>query len=555
MKSIKDHIFQYTYQHTWLLLIVLFLSSGSMMVWYMEKQQSSLVEAISIKNAELYLGAITEFRTLYTSEVVNNLKESNISIVHDYRKRAKAIPLPATLSMLLAQRIGLRSAGTTVRLYSPYPFPWRKSDSGLQGDFGKAAWDFFKKSPELAYFSFDVIGKSRVLRYAVADQMRPDCVECHNSHQDTPKSGWKVGDVRGILEVTLPIGEFQQQAQANLEGFIWLIIAASLVGLFTLMLLIGRLKFNYQQSQNKLNIEIEQGKLAQIKMLEFNEDLHKALTKLEHTQESLVEKDTMAALGGMVAGIAHEINTPIGICVTAASVLEEQTQDVIALTGEGKLTRSKLESYTKTALDSGKIMNHNLQRACELIDSFKQVAVDQTSHERRIFNVHTYLAAIVNSLKPQTKRCVKDIDIDCSDTLVIDSFPGAISQVITNLVTNSVKYGFEGTTQGVISIKVTVTEDCLHITYQDNGKGIAEHLHKKIFEPFYTTGRNSGGSGLGLHIIYNIIGQLFKGKIICHPCQGKGITFEITLPFNESLMLNATTEQSTSVKKGINDSH
>ena len=111
--------------------------------------------------------------------------------------------------------------------------------------------------------------------------------------------------------------------------------------------------------------------------------------------------------------------------------------------------------------------------------------------------------------------------------------------MITNLITNSVKYGFDGITNGVISIKVEVSADYMTIRYQDDGKGIPEKLHKKIFEPFYTTGRDSGGSGLGLHIIYNIIFQLFKGTIICHDCQGNGVVFEIMLPFNESLKLTA----------------
>ena len=539
MKSFKERGFQFIYNNTWLLLILLFISSSSIIVWYMAKQQSALVESISIKNAQLYLGAITEFRTIYTSEVVNRLKTSNISIVHDYHGRADAIPLPATLSMLLAKRIGQRNVGTKVRLYSPFPFPWRKADSGLQDDFGQSAWEFFQKYPDSPYFSFDVIGESRVLRYAVADQMRPDCVECHNSHPDTPKSDWKIGDVRGILDVTLPIGEFEQQAQANLMGFTWLILGASLVGLFTLLLLIGRLKFNYQQSQEKLNIEIGQGKLAQIKMLEFNEELQHTLLELKHTQDSLVEQETMAALGSMVAGVAHEINTPIGICVTAASIFEEETQDIILQAEKGKLSKLVFESYTKKSLDSVQIMAYNLQRACDLIDNFKQVAVDQTSHERRIFNVNTYLKAIVNSLTPQTQGQVKHVLIDCSEVLELDSFPGALSQVITNLITNSVKYGFDGITNGVISIKVEVSADYMTIRYQDDGKGIPEKLHKKIFEPFYTTGRDSGGSGLGLHIIYNIIVQLFKGTIICHDCQGNGVVFEIMLPFNESLKLTA----------------
>ncbi len=542
MKSYKERIFKYTYNHTRLLLVLLFISSGTMIVWYMEKQQNSLVESISIKNAELYLDAVSEFRTLYTSEVVNKLKNSNVPITHNYHERADAIPLPATLSMLLAQRIGQRSSGTKVRLYSPFPFPWRKEDRGLQDNFSQSAWKFFQKTPESAYFSFDIIGDSRVLRYAVADQMRADCVECHNNHQDTPKTDWKTGDVRGILEVSLPIGDFQQQAKENLKGFIWLIIGVSFSGLLTLLLLIGRLKFNYQQSQDKLNIEIEQGKLVQIKVLEANEDLQHTLIKLRQTQESLVEKETMAALGSMVAGIAHEINTPIGICVTASSVLEEETQDIIAHTKKGKLTRLMLESYTKTSLDSGKIITHNLQRACELVESFKQVAVDQTSHERRIFNINAYLKAIVNSLRPQTKRHVKEVIIDCPEALTIDSFPGALSQVITNLITNSVKYGFDGITDGIISIKVTEEADYLTIHYQDDGKGIAEDLHKKIFEPFYTTGRNSGGSGLGLHIIYNIIGQLFKGTIVCHDGKGDGVIFEIRLPFNESLEIKTSEE-------------
>jgi len=530
-----DNALKIIYRYTTLLLLLLFAVGGISIFWYMERQQTELVKTLTLNNAQLYSEAITEFRTLYSSEVVARVREQGILVTHDYAQRPGAIPLPATLSIILGQRIGQHGSGADLKLYSPYPYPWRQLTGGLRSEFARTAWSHFQQHPSVPFYQFESSDNGQVLRFAVADIMRASCVGCHNQHQDTPKSDWQVGDVRGVLEVVWPIKNVTQQTSANLDELFWLISGISVVGLLMLLLLIGRLNFNYTQSQRKLKSEIEQGQLAQVELMEFNEDLKNTLDTVQQMQTSMIEAETMAALGGMVAGIAHEINTPLGISITANSLLKDHIHKLLACYRQGNLTKSLFESYQQDTLESTTIMASNLDRAAELIKSFKQVAVDQTSHERRIFNLNDYLNDIVLAMKPQFKHTSHKIELDCPPTLIIDSYPGSISQIITNLINNSLKHGFDQIENGVISCTARLTPTELVFCYEDNGKGIPEAFLRKIYEPFFTTERQVGGSGLGMHLVYNIVTQLFKGNITCQSEEGQGVKFTVSLPLGETL--------------------
>ncbi len=263
---------------------------------------------------------------------------------------------------------------------------------------------------------------------------------------------------------------------------------------------------------------------------ERTKELKKSLENLKRTQDCLIQSEKMAALGGLVAGVAHEINTPVGIGVTAASHLEAKTQKFVEVYKAGRLSRGDFESYINIAMQSSNMILANMNRAADLIQSFKQVAVDQSSEERRSFKIKEYVNEILASLHPQFKKTPYEITVNCPDDFAVNSFPGAFSQILTNLLMNSLKHGFERLDKGTISIEILrVTED-VKITYQDSGRGMSEENLKKIFDPFFTTKRGQGGSGLGMPIVYNLITQTLGGTIQCSSTFGKGAQFKLKFP-------------------------
>ena len=261
-----------------------------------------------------------------------------------------------------------------------------------------------------------------------------------------------------------------------------------------------------------------------------NHDLSQALDRLTLTQSQLVESEKMAALGGMVAGIAHEINTPIGIGVTATTSLDDESRRLETLAASGRMTRSDLAAYVQVSRDCSRLILSNLNRASDLIQSFKQVAVDQSSERRRQFYVKGYLEEILQSLYPRLKKTTHTVSIFGDETLLLDSYPGALAQIVTNLVTNSLVHAYEPGHGGTITIRAEAVDGGVRLTYSDDGKGVpARHLDK-IFDPFFTTKRGQGGSGLGLNIVYNLVTQRLKGQIRCESQEGAGTTFVVDIP-------------------------
>lgn len=271
-----------------------------------------------------------------------------------------------------------------------------------------------------------------------------------------------------------------------------------------------------------------------------NQELANTLEQLKTTQAQLIELEKMAALGSLVAGVAHEINTPLGSGIMAASILANETQSFLASYEQGHLKKSDLKIYLDIAIESSDLIVSNLNRAGELVQSFKQVAVDQTSLEKRIFNVKKYLEEIAISLDPQLRLTKHTLTINGDDTITIDSYPGAFSQIVTNLVMNSIAHAYPPEAQGHLCLDLMRHQDKAIIQYADDGCGIAGENLSKIFEPFFTTARNRGGSGLGLHIVYNLVTQKLKGTIRCESQVGLGTKFILTLPLEILEISNAS---------------
>jgi signal transduction histidine kinase len=284
------------------------------------------------------------------------------------------------------------------------------------------------------------------------------------------------------------------------------------------------LKLN-QELEHKVNVRTEALK-------ESNQELLSTLEKLHQFQGQLVESEKMASLGDMVAGVAHEVNTPIGLGVTASSLLSDKLISIKQAFDEKTLKSSQLKRFLCEGEENVGIISRNLNRAADLISNFKKVAVVQSSEQDKTFNVKQLIDEVFLSLEPQLKDKTFEVVLDCHEQLVIASRPGPINQILINLVLNSISHGFEGMTKGVISISVSQSSGQLHINYCDNGMGVPEEIKTKIFDPFITTKRGAGGSGLGLHLVYNLVTQALDGNIQFEPGAEHGVCFDIHFPLS-----------------------
>ena len=274
----------------------------------------------------------------------------------------------------------------------------------------------------------------------------------------------------------------------------------------------------------QLNADLED------KVFERTKELKSSLDNLKVTQEQLVEQEKMASLGELVAGVAHEINTPIGVGITAVSHMDESIEHLKQAFLAGTLTKKQFEDMLSAISESAGIIEGNLRRAADLVKAFKSVAVDQSSAEPRLFNLNNYVQDILMSLRPKLKRTHHEINVDIADEISLYCDPGVISQIVTNLLMNTLNHAYGPGEDGVITIAANQIGDNLRMTYSDDGHGIEPEILKRLFDPFVTTKRGQGGSGLGTHIIYNLVTQGLGGRIQCFSEAGQGTRFEITIP-------------------------
>lgn len=269
---------------------------------------------------------------------------------------------------------------------------------------------------------------------------------------------------------------------------------------------------------------------AQVKLEQQNEILNQTLETLKSAQAELVSQEKLASLGGLVAGVAHEINTPLGICVTATSHMVEELMIMKRQLAEDQLTQDGLLEFIDIFDQSLRIMTTNSQRGAALVRSFKQVAVDQSSESIREFDLRVYLDEVLFSLQPKFKGKKIIVKVDCATGIPMQTYPGALSQVLTNMLTNSLMHGFEGRNKGHIDITAKLDDKLVTIIYSDDGIGMDGDALEKLFEPFFTTKRGQGGSGLGTHIVYNLVNGPLAGSIKATSSPGHGLQYQIRFP-------------------------
>jgi signal transduction histidine kinase len=305
-------------------------------------------------------------------------------------------------------------------------------------------------------------------------------------------------------------------------------------GALTLAALLSHAKTKAMDLRKHVNLH-EQLEARQLALRESNTLVKKALAQRTQVQSQLIELESMAALGTMMSSLTHEISTPIGVALTASTYMTDMQKIVLNKLNSENLKKSELINYFNDASEAAIIIARNLSRTDLLIKSFKQLAVDQHSQDVRTFNLCEYVFEVLLSLKPRLKSKQHKFCIDIPTDLTITSNAGAISQIIINLIMNSTQHAFPIGVNGRINIKASLldkgtTSPKIQLDYRDNGIGMGEGTIENIYKPFFTLARESGGTGLGMHICNNIVMKVLKGNIDCHSSLDEGVHFCIQFP-------------------------
>ncbi len=286
------------------------------------------------------------------------------------------------------------------------------------------------------------------------------------------------------------------------------------------------------ESNSNLQIDIAKRNQVEEELRAMNQILQQSLSELKETQNQLVQSEKMASLGGLVAGVAHEINTPLGVALTASSFLQDRTRELTDGRKTNPPVASDIRKYMTLATEASNLIVNNLERVAELVNSFKQVSVNQSGDQHKWFLAKKYLDQLLVTLRPNFLQSNHSVTVECPEKLEIDSYPGIFAQIITNLVMNSLIHGFQNRETGKIEIQIRPEKGGLLLRYRDDGNGMDKETLDKMFEPFFTTKRGQGGTGLGMHILYNLITQSLHGKVECTSAPREGVLFLIRIPLD-----------------------
>jgi len=553
------------------------------------KNESNIIDS-SVVFAKNNIDQYLTIRKYYTSNVIDKvLKYSDLEVNVELINNPKSIPLPATMIHDLSDLLREKRSKIKLNLYSNYPFPNRLNR--VLDKFERDSLLFLEKNPKGTFFKREIYESKDSVRVVIADVLSDNtCVSCHNSLKNTPKNDWNLYDVRGALEIIVPIEEIVENNFKNTIQTVVLLFLILFISIFIIYLTINNkllisieristfvnniksgnlndtleisqdnelqslsvnvnsMKISLKNTLNLLNDENKTRKKAEddlfslnekledtiynrtIELKKQNKELKKTVRRLETTQDDLNKSEKMANLGELVGGITHEINTPLGISITTASYIQKITNDLEEIYNKQDMSEEDFEEFLQNNKENIKNILASLNRVSITLNSFRDIALDQVIEEKRDFFIHRYLDEVLIALRHKTKKYKHKILVNIDESIVINSYPGYFYQIFTNLINNSYLHAFEEIEEGEILITINKHDDCLELIYSDNGSGIEADKTNDIFKEYYTTKRGTGGTGLGLGIINNLITNELKGSIKIDKEYKNGLKYIIIIP-------------------------
>jgi len=470
--------------------------------------EGQLVESLAVKDAERFTAALREFRSLYTTEVVARAQTKGITITHNYQSQPGALPLPATLSMLLGRRL-TQSTGGDVRLYSDYPFPW--ATGGELDGFQQFALQELRKNPDQPIHRIEEMDGEQMVRFATADRMVADCVACHNTHPDSPKRDWVKGDVRGVLEVTRPLIPRNVLARLDLRDMI-----RRLVGIAILALSVLGVVVVFLRGVARRNIDMTRDAEA------MTAQLQDEIAQRKRVEAHVIFTQKLESLGTLAGGIAHDFNNLL-------AGIQGHTELALLASADPDTVSRHLRTIHKTG-----------DQAKTLISQMLLYAGGNTSPRRPVELTHR-VNTIVPLLSTASRTRAQLVFETDADLPMINGDPAQLDQLIMNLVTNAVDA--TGDRPGVIVIRTglvdghdiaessagTAEDDALRVflEVEDPGIGLSEEAQARMFEPFFST--KGPGRGLGLAAIQGIV-RGHDGIILVASIENQGTSIRVEFP-------------------------
>ncbi len=402
---------------------------------------------------------------------------------------------PAYMTRLIAE-VAAREKGVQFHITSLWPI--RPANAADEWETG-ALRQFEQGVKEVSALTSSESGM--LYRYMAPLPVVGACLKCHE------RQGYKLDDIRGGISVSQPYAPFEAAAiqtfRLELAKHLGVLLLVAIAGWW----LLEQLRRRWMALESNIQ-------------------------ELHLTRDKLVQNENMASLGRMVAGFAHEVNTPVGVAVGAISHSEDALRDMERLIEQDEVSEEDIRANLDILHQSSTLALSNLQRAANLVRSFKRSSIDQISEHTRLFNLRELIDDVLLSLHNRLKKLPLDVTVDCPRGLVIDGQPGYYDQLLTNLLQNSIHHAFgDGSVAGSIRIEAGRQADGrLRIGFADDGAGMEKTVADKVFEPFFTTRRGQGSSGLGLYICHQISTGRLQGEINCSSAPGNGTRFEILLP-------------------------
>jgi signal transduction histidine kinase len=474
----------------------------------LQRLETEMVEKSSLTDAAHFSDAIREFRTLYTSEVVDRVENQELRFTHDYAEHEGELPLPATLSMLLGTRLS-KTEGGSIRLYSDYPFEGGFNSETKLDDFEQAALQQLRKAPYQPVYRFTETDQGTVLRYATADIMREACVDCHNNHDDSPFTQWKEGDVRGVLEVIRPMSAQVLQTRSDIRATVWLLLAISFLTLGIIGLAAMRLRRARALAQDSAR------------------DALQAIEERESIELQALQTQKLESLGLLAGGIAHDFNNLL------VSILGNAELAELHLGSDSPAVRHL--QLVKTAGD----------RAANLTTQLLAYA-GQGQLRTRALDLNQTVEEFSQLLHTAVVRRA-DVVMDlCPELPLIEGDPSQLEQVVLNLITNAAEAIV--TPPGRIRLRTGIEDEGrVFVEVQDSGCGMDESTRAQMFDPFFSN--KAEGRGLGLSAILGIV-HAHGGEIRVDSTEGRGTTIRVVLPSAEHLIMATESPKMASPLRG-----